>query len=171
MDPDGKTVTNKTNDYIIVRLEDPILFKKKKIDTVVLAPGDKYLGKVDGTRDKDGNYTKISAQDGDNIDYTVEKDNQIKFDNDDSKKQNNANDFKKKLYNLAANLIGKDKKLISGSYPKNTEGGKFLSDKWNNQFRKDLGEDGFNDYEKAYQSEVQKNLRKEMVINTSEDKK
>nr|WP_180487152.1 hypothetical protein [Treponema socranskii] len=63
IDPDGENITNKTNDYIIARLEDPIILKDgTKIDTVVLAPGDTYIGNVDGTRDKDGNYTKISCR-------------------------------------------------------------------------------------------------------------
>ena len=47
---------------------------------------------MDGTRDKNGNYTKISARDGDNIDYTVNQKNQITFDNEHSKKKNSKND-------------------------------------------------------------------------------
>ena len=87
IDPDGKNITNKTNDYIIARLEDPIILKDgTKIDTVVLAPGDTYIGNVDGTRDKDGNYTKVSCREG----------NQIEFDNNSSKRQNDKNDKLKK---------------------------------------------------------------------------
>ena len=167
VDPDGKIVTNKTDDFIIARLEDPIMIEEKEVDTIVLAPGDKYMGKVDGTRDKNGNYTKISAIDSNNIDYSVEDGNKVKFDNKKSEIQNKLNDCLKKILNV----IKKDKKLPSGSYSNETSGGKFLSEKWDERFKNDLGEDGFNDYSKAYQSDIQQKLRNKMVINDSEENK
>ena len=171
IDPDGENITNKTNDYIIARLEDPIILKDgTKIDTVVLAPGDTYIGNVDGTRDKDGNYTKISCREGNKIDYSVKTGNQIEFDNDSSKRQNSKNDKLKKINNLPLINLIKGKKLLSGSYSKDSEGGKFLTKEWDNRFKADLGED-FTDYEKAYFSETQKKLREERVISAKENEK
>ena len=160
VDPDGRNVTNNTKDYIIARLEDPITLKDgTKIDTVVLAPGETFIGNVDGTRDKDGNYTKISCQDGDNINYTVKEGNIIEFDDD-------KNDLKKNINNYSPLRIINGKKLTSGSYPNDSEGGKFLSGKWDGRFKEDLG-DGFNNYEDAYKSDVQKKLRDEKVISNN----
>lgn len=103
IDPDGNDVTNKTDDYIIARPEDKITLKDgTKIDTVVLAPGDKYISGIDGTRDKEGNYTKVSANHKNIVNYTVEKNNIIKFDDEKSKKINDRNDMIKKINNLPA---------------------------------------------------------------------
>ena len=165
IDPDGKAVTNNTNDYILVKPEKPITLKDgSSINTIVLAPGDTFTGKVDGTRDKDGNYTKISATDGDKIDYTVKNGNKIEFDDNESANKNNSNDFKKKFYNK---IPFTEKKLLSGTHPKDSKGGKILEKDWGEEFKKDLGED-FNDFDKAYNSEKQKKLREEFVIRKTE---
>ena len=63
------------------------------------------------------------------------------------------------------------KKLLSGTYPKDSEGGKFLSKKWDGHFKKDLGRSGFNNYEEAYNSDVQKKLRDEKVISNNGNEK
>ena len=166
IDPDGREVTNNTGDYIIAKPEDEITLKDgTTLNTVVLAPGDTYVGKVDGTRDKDGNYTKISGLKMDNIDYSVETGNRIKFNNASSRDINNRNDILKKINNF---LSGK--KLLSGSYSKDSDGGKFLSSKWDGEFKEDLGEN-FDNYEAAYSMESQVKLRAEHVITQNKDKK
>lgn len=167
IDPDGKNVTNNTKDYIIARLEDPIKLKDGTIiDTVVLAPGDTYIGNVDGTRDKNGNYTKISCRAGDEINYTVKEGNLIEFNDEKSKSRNNKNDNKKKINNKTFLKYINGEKLTSGSYAKDSEGGKFLSEEWDGMFKNDLG-NGFNNYEEAYKSDVQKKLRDEKVISNN----
>ena len=160
IDPDGKAITNNTKNFIIARLEDPIkLSDGTEIDTVVLAPGDTYKGNVDGTRDLDGNYTKISAQSNQTVNYSVEEDNSIKFLDNESKKNNFKNDLKKALNNIFPFVFGW--KLYSGSYEKGELPAKYLASEWDDNFKSDLGEDGFQNYEAAYDSEKQKLLRKE----------
>lgn len=163
VDPDGKNITNNTKDFIIVRLENPIKLKDgTKIDTVVLAHGETYVGKVDGTRDKVGNYTKVSAQDNQSINYSVEEGNVIKFTDKESKAMNIKNDLKKALNNIFPFIFGW--KLYSGSYEKGDLPAKYLASKWDDTFKTDLGEEGFGNYESAYNSETQKLLRKEYVV-------
>ena len=170
-DPDGKNVTNNTNDYIIARLEDEITLKDgTKIDTVVLAPGDTYNGKVDGTKNRHGDYTKISCQDGDKIDYTVKEGNLIEFDDISSECKNLLNDSKKIVNNTSPLLLFiNGYKLPSGSYPKNSKGAHFLSKRWDDRFKRDL--DRETDFKKAYESEKQIQIRKEGLVTSSEEKK
>ncbi len=160
IDPTGKDIVNHTNGYIIVRLENPIeLSNGKKVDTVVLAPNDKYVGKIDGSRDQDGNYTKVSAQDNQTINYSVEQGNRIKFIDKESKNTNIKNDLIKALNNIFPFAFGW--KIYSGSYEKGDLPAKYLSDEWDKRFITDLGKDGFKKYESAYNSEIQKLFRKE----------
>ena len=163
IDPDGKTVKNNTNSFIIARLEDPVeLSNGKEVDTVVLAPGDIYKGNVDGTRDQNGNYTKVSARGDQSINYSVEKDNSIQFTDKDSKTNNLKNDLKKAVNNIFPFIFGW--KLYSGSYNKGDLPAKYLAEQWDNSFKEDLGNDGFQNYEKAYDSETQILLRKEYGV-------
>ena len=61
-DPDGMDITNNTNNYIVARLEDSITLPNgHKIDTAIFAPNDTIRGGIDGAKDKEGNFFKVSA--------------------------------------------------------------------------------------------------------------
>ena len=167
MDPSGEWIVNNTSGYIAVRLEDEIdspTEPGKKIDTVILAPGDKLPGGYDGARDANGTFYKVTCKSGEGpIDFSIEEDGSIKFLNKYSKKLNDSGDFKKKVYNF---FIFWNKKVLSGAFADGTGNKKTqtahdsLQNAWEETMLRDVGNP--DEWEKKYNSDEQKALREEL---------
>ena len=167
VDPSGEWIVNNTSGYIAVRLEDEIdspTEPGKKIDTVILAPGDKLPGGYDGARDANGTFYKVTCKSGEGpIDFSIEEDGSIKFLNKYSKKLNDSGDFKKKVYNF---FIFWNKKVLSGAFADVTGNKKTqtahdsLQNAWEETMLRDVGNP--DEWEKKYNSDEQKALREEL---------
>ena len=172
IDPDGRTGENGLDDIAAFRLEDPIpaksiplydsstgtpildnngeqIYYDSEIDTVLAKSGELIYGDYDGAMDKNENFYKVTARNPISVSFKTVKDN-IEFASGFEELKNNAGDFlKEKL---------KDGKLKSGYYPKNSEGAKYLKEKWGKNIEDDVGSPS--EWSKQYNSNVQYSLRK-----------
>jgi len=102
-DPDGRDVKNNTKKYIVARTEDDVTVMidgdEKKLHNVILKPGDYAEGGFDGAMDSNGDMVKVSANDNEIVNFSVEEDGasiKLNISDDNSKKLNRKNDIKKK---------------------------------------------------------------------------
>ena len=173
-DPDGRDVKNNTKKYIVARTEDDVTVMidgdEKKLHNVILKPGDYAEGGFDGAMDSNGDMVKVSANDNEIVNFSVEEDGasiKLNISDDNSKKLNNKNDIKKKTWNMFVPKV--KEKDLSGNYKGQNKKGKTLFSWWK-QATENASEPGKpEEWEKNYNSEEQKALRQKLKVRTTED--
>lgn len=156
IDPDGNDVTNNTNDYIVLRLEDPVYIGNKKghraqkldkdnwLDYVIIAPHETIEGFFDGAIDKNGNIIKISSHYPDKVNFSAEYDKDGKFiavitDFESQINNDKADSLKSSVNYISEKIPFIDKTYdLSGSYPDQKQEGKTLYSWWNGA-KKEVG--------------------------------
>ncbi len=173
VDPDGRNVKNPNSEYYVARTEDNVTVnvngEKIEIHNLVLAPGDKARGGFDGVMDKNGNAVKVTADIIRlNFSFYEDKDGKLKlvFTDSISKSLNDFGDKIKKILNEKfdgdydySSIVTEYQKQIADDAP--------LNSWWNRVTNKEKypNEPGSPDnWETAYNSDVQKALREKLKV-------
>ncbi len=151
-DPDGRDAKNNTPNYILLRLENPIILPSYdeygnrkidhngqklsfEIDTLVVKPGEYACGAFDGGRDANGNYFKVTAIEGTVVSFIVTETAIYIFDGGFNNFMGNIG---KVIKNFGKERYGKGYKEYSGFKKAESDGALFLKAAWGNTFDSDL---------------------------------
>ena len=113
---------NNSDKYVVVRTEDDISVENGAgvCHNVILAPGDRYNGGIDGCMDSNGNFYKVTAKAPYTVSASIDSDGLFHIESFKSHFVNWGGDAMKKFGNLG---LPKEKKYIfSGFYEKNSTG-------------------------------------------------
>ena len=158
VDPDGRDAKNNTPNYILLRLENPIVLPSYdgygnrkidrnwqkvsfEIDTLVVKPGEYACGAFDGGRDVNGNYFKVTAIEGTVVSFIVTETGIYIFDGGFI---NFVVDMGRVIKNFGKESFGKGYKEYSGFKKAGSDGAKFLEDAWGDTFDSDLKDENGN---------------------------
>ena len=166
-------VFNAQDDYILTRLENALfdvpLYNKNdgtpvidpktgkqdvipKIDTVVVAPHDFQKGIMDGSKDKEGNYYKVTAKEEFGaVGYIV--------------KEGSMEIVFGKIKNELGDALKNGNEIKSGYKPAGSPDAIKLEKEWGQQFKDDIGS---HTWEKVYDTNEQYSLRK--LLNEGQQK-
>ena len=137
-DPDGRDITNNTKEYVLGKLEDPIVIGKDEngrdieLTFLIIEPGETIKGHFDGAIMKNGIIVKVSAESAwnENVSFTItdNEKGEVDFSDYSSFCINKKNDDLKGLLNLLP--LGK-KYDYSGKYQDQNQKDAPLNGWWN----------------------------------------